>query len=244
MGWPKKLEDFPQVVELGSTIAAALELNAHDQQPLVAGFNRCNEPQLGLYPVVDSYQWIEKLLLLGVKTVQLRIKKKHQTPAYIEQQIIEAIHLGQRFKAKIFINDHWALAVKHGAYGVHLGQEDLNEADLTVIKASGARLGISTHGYYEMLRAHEYQPSYLAFGAIFPTKTKDMAGMIQGVDRLEKYANLFSDYTTVAIGGISLERASDVVKTGVGSIAVVTAITEANNVTDAVEQLQKCIGNN
>ncbi|NQZ09963.1 MAG: thiamine phosphate synthase [Algicola sp.] len=244
MGWPKKLEDFPQVVELGSTIAAALELNAHDQQPLVAGFNRCNEPQLGLYPVVDLYQWIEKLLLLGVKTVQLRIKKKHQTPAYIEQQIIEAIHLGQRFKAKIFINDHWALAVKHGAYGVHLGQEDLNEADLTVIKASGARLGISTHGYYEMLRAHEYQPSYLAFGAIFPTKTKDMAGMIQGVDRLEKYANLFSDYTTVAIGGISLERASDVVKTGVGSIAVVTAITEANNVTDAVEQLQKCIGNN
>jgi hydroxymethylpyrimidine kinase/phosphomethylpyrimidine kinase/thiamine-phosphate diphosphorylase len=243
LGWPKKLEDFPQVVELGSTIADALELNTNDKQQLTMGFNGCNEPPMGLYPVVDSYQWMEKLLLLGVKTIQLRIKKKHQTPAYIEQQIIESINLGRRFKAKVFINDHWELAIKHGAYGVHLGQRDLNEADLNVIKSAGSRLGISTHGYYEMLRAREYQPSYLAFGAIYPTKTKDMAGMIQGVDRLEKYVQLFADYTTVAIGGISLERAAQVAKTGVDSIAVVTAITEAANVTDAVEQFQKHFSN-
>lgn len=236
-GWPENLEDFPQVVEFGSTIAEALELDTPDQKPLTVGFNSCKQ-RIGLYPVVDSYHWIEKLLELGVKTIQLRVKKQHQTMAFIEQQIIESVKIGHRFKAKVFVNDHWQLAIKHGAFGVHLGQEDLATADLKAIKSAGLRLGISTHGYFEMLRAAQYQPSYIAFGAIYPTKTKDMSGQIQGVDRLAHYTKLFADKSTVAIGGITEERAGEVAATGVGSIAVVTAITETDNVKSAVEAFQ------
>jgi hydroxymethylpyrimidine kinase/phosphomethylpyrimidine kinase/thiamine-phosphate diphosphorylase len=238
-GWPEKLEDFPQVVEFGSTIAEALELDCQNSHPLTVGFAPVSEKNLGVYPVVDSYQWVEKLLQLGIKTIQLRVKKSNHTAAYIEQQIIEAIALGKKYNARVFINDHWALAVEHGAYGVHLGQEDLPLADLKLIKSSGLRLGVSTHGYFEMLRAHQYQPSYLAFGAIYPTRTKDMAGLIQGVDRLYKYVKLFDEQAKVAIGGISIERAEEVVATGVGSIAVVTAITEADDINEAVRQLQR-----
>lgn len=238
-GWPCQLEDFPQVVEFGSTIAEALELESQNNHALTVGFNSCSSTRLGLYPVVDSYQWIEKLLELGVKTIQLRIKKKGHTPAFVEQQVIAAIDLGKKHQAKVFINDHWELAIKHGAYGVHLGQEDLQVADLQAIKGAGLRLGISTHGYYEVLRAHQYQPSYMAFGAIYPTKTKDMTGQIQGIDRLEKYVELMRDYNTVAIGGISEQRAPDVLATGVGSIAVVTAITEAKYVDETVTRLQQ-----
>ena len=121
---------------------------------------------------------------------------------------------------------------------MHLGQEDLATADLKAIKSAGLRLGISTHGYYEMLRAAQYQPSYIALGAIYPTKTKDMSGQIQGIDRLKHYAKLFADKSTVAIGGITQERAAEVTATGVGSIAVVTALTEADNVKQAVEAFQ------
>lgn len=237
-GWPERLEDFPQVVEFGSTIAEALELGNHNNHTLTVGFNPCSQTSLGLYPVVDSYQWIDKLLRLGVKTIQLRVKKKGHTPTYIEEQVIAAIELGKKYQAKVFINDHWQLAVKHGAYGVHLGQEDLDTADLQAIKSAGLRLGLSTHGYYEMLRAHQYQPSYLAFGAIYPTKTKDMSGLIQGVERLEKYVKLLKRYPTVAIGGINEQKAEEVLATGVGSIAVVTAITEAEFVDEVVERLQ------
>ena len=238
-GWPDKLDDFPKVVEFGTTIAEALELGTHNDHSLTVGFNHCSQRSLGLYPVVDSTEWIERLLKLGVKTIQLRLKAKEHPAAHIEQEVIKAVALGKEYKAKVYINDHWKLAIDHGAYGIHLGQEDLQKADLKSIKAAGMRLGISTHGYFEMLRAHQYQPSYLAFGAIYPTRTKDMSGQIQGIDRLEKYAKLFDKYATVAIGGINLERAEAVAKTGVGSIAVVTAITEADDVEAAVAALQQ-----
>ncbi|MFT4929344.1 MAG: hydroxymethylpyrimidine kinase/phosphomethylpyrimidine kinase/thiamine-phosphate diphosphorylase [Phenylobacterium sp.] len=246
-GWPEKLEDFPQVVEIGSTIAEALELNVDNRPSLTSAFTPCRDNKRSLYPVVDSVQWIERLLKLGVKTLQLRLKLglKSDTEALIESQvesqIIAAVKLGKEYKARVFINDHWALAIKHGAYGVHLGQTDLDKADLNAIKTAGLRLGLSTHGYYEMLRAHWYRPSYLAFGAIYPTKTKDMAGLIQGVDRLKKYVTLFADTPTVAIGGISLKRAAEVAQTGVGSIAVVTAITEAEDVEATVAQFQQLL---
>ena len=131
----------------------------------------------------------------------------------------------------MFINDFWQLAIKHGAYGVHIGQEDLADADLVAIQQSGIRLGISTHGCYEFILAQQLQPSYLAIGAIFPTKTKDMTGQIQGLDNLRQVLALrpenMQKIPVVAIGGITLERAPEVIATGVDSFAVVTAITEA-----------------
>lgn len=183
------------------------------------------EKKLGLYPVVDSIKWIERLLKTGVTTLQLRIKGKQ--PNDVEQEIVEAIKLGKQYHARLFINDYWQLAIKHHAYGVHLGQEDLDIADLDAIKKAGLRLGISTHDETELQRAKALRPSYIALGHIFPTTTKDMPSKPQGLKALKHQVEQTPNFPTVAIGGISLERVPDVVATGVGSVALVSAITKA-----------------
>lgn len=104
--------------------------------------------RLGLYPVVDSVEWIERLLESGVRTIQLRIKDKRDEE--VEADVIAAIALGRRYNARLFINDYWRLAIKHRAYGVHLGQEDLETTDLKAIQAAGLRLGVSTHDDMEI----------------------------------------------------------------------------------------------
>ncbi|WP_193017439.1 thiamine phosphate synthase [Proteus sp. FME41] len=183
------------------------------------------EKKLGLYPVVDSVEWIERLLKTGVTTLQLRIKDKQ--PENVEQEIIEAIKLGKQYHARLFINDYWQLAIKHHAYGIHLGQEDLDIADLNAIKQAGLRLGISTHDEAELQRAKTLRPSYIALGHIFPTTTKDMPSKPQGLEALKHQVEQTPDFPTVAIGGISLEKIPDVIATGVGSVALVSAITKA-----------------
>lgn len=185
------------------------------------------EKKLGLYPVVDSIEWIERLLKIGVTTLQLRIKDKQ--PEDVEQEIIEAIRLGKQYHARLFINDYWQLAIKHQAYGVHIGQEDLDIADLDAIKQAGLRLGVSTHDQMELQRAKALRPSYIALGHIFPTTTKDMPSKPQGLKALKHQVEQTPDFPTVAIGGISLERVSDVIATGVGSVALVSAITKASD---------------
>ena len=190
----------------------------------------------------DSLDWLEMCLAQGVKTVQLRMKNASEEE--LEHAIAAAVTLGKKYDGNVYINDHWQLAIKHGAYGVHLGQEDLLEANLVAIKESGMRLGISTHGFYEMLRAHNYRPSYMAFGAIYPTTTKDMTGQIQGLEKLKHFVPLMSDYPTVAIGGIDLSRAGEVAATGVGSVAVVRAISEASDYQQAIADLQMAINSN
>ncbi|KGA34892.1 thiamine-phosphate pyrophosphorylase [Pectobacterium brasiliense] len=196
--------------------------------------------RLGLYPVVDSVEWIERLLGVGVKTIQLRIKDRSDEQA--EAEVIQAIALGRRYQAQLFINDYWRLAVKHQAYGVHLGQEDLDTADLAAIKQAGLRLGVSTHDDRELARAVAISPSYIALGHIFPTQTKDMPSAPQGLAELTRHiTDLQGRFPTVAIGGISIDKLPAVLKTGVGSIAVVSAITQAPDWRQATATLLRMI---
>ena len=219
--WPCNAKFFPNVVD-------QLSLQYHD----LPAFNslELKDKKLGLYPVIASLYWLKRLLPLGLEIIQLRVKNLSEDE--LEQVIITAVELAKDYNTRLFINDYWQLAIKHGAYGVHIGQEDLADADLVAIQQSGIRLGISTHGCYEFILAQQLQPSYLAIGAIFPTKTKDMTGQIQGLDNLRQVlalrpAEKALQIPVVAIGGITLERAQEVAVTGVESIAVVTAITEA-----------------
>lgn len=235
-GWfPEDPKYFPEVLVPGSPLAQEL-----DWAPLLTcasdggqadyfdrEFPALNQQKLALYPVISDLKLLQQLLELGVSTVQFR--EKHLQGEALEQAIVLAIKLGKEHQAQLFINDHWQLAIKHGAYGIHLGQEDLTQADLPAIKAAGIRLGISTHGHYELVKARQYRPSYLAIGAIFPTRTKNMTGQIQGINTLQRLTKLNSGLPLVAIGGIDLTNAESVAKTGVDGIAVVTAITEAEN---------------
>ncbi|WP_312692828.1 thiamine phosphate synthase [Kosakonia sp.] len=196
--------------------------------------------RLGLYPVVNSVEWIARLLEAGVRTLQLRIKD--QRDEEVEDDVMAAIALGRRYHARLFINDYWRLAIKHNAYGVHLGQEDLETTDLSAIRAAGLRLGVSTHDDMEIDVALAARPSYIALGHVFPTQTKQMPSAPQGLEQLARHIARLQDYPTVAIGGITLSRAQDVLATGVGSIAVVSAITQASDWRQATHQLLELAG--
>ena len=143
----------------------------------------------------------------------------------------------------LFINDHWQAAIEHGAYGVHLGQEDLHEyqTHLSEIRAAGLRLGLSTHGYAEMRVAAAVGPSYLALGAVYPTTLKRMPTAPQGPGRLARYARLARDFPLVAIGGIDAQRMPQVLESGVGSVAVVRALVTAADPSAEVSRLKTII---
>ncbi|WP_334133517.1 thiamine phosphate synthase [Tepidimonas sp.] len=193
----------------------------------VARFAPCPE-ELGLYAVLPDATWVERMATAGVPTLQLRVKDDNGQR--IRTQVRAAVRAVQGTGARLFINDHWRAALEEGAYGVHLGQEDLDTltaADLDTLRAAGVRLGISTHGYAEMARAWALGPSYVALGAVFPTTLKAMPTAPQGPARLARYARLLQGLPTVAIGGIGLPELPAIAASGVGSFAVVRAITGA-----------------
>ena len=183
---------------------------------------------LGLYAVMPDAAWTIRMARAGVPTVQLRFKSGDASA--VRAEVMATVAGVKGTGARLFINDHWELAIEAGAYGVHLGQEDLQAmtpAGLKAIKDAGLRLGLSTHGYAEMLRVDAVSPSYIAMGAVFPTTLKKMATAPQGVGRLGVYARLLRHYPQVAIGGIGAEQFAPVQATGVGSIAVVRALVNA-----------------
>ncbi|GAB3376925.1 bifunctional hydroxymethylpyrimidine kinase/phosphomethylpyrimidine kinase [Spongiibacter taiwanensis] len=222
-GWPQQLADFPSV-------------RRHLPQKGEALFFPDCDGELGLYPVVDSAAWVERLLKCSVQTVQLRVKDKEGEA--LTAEIAAAVALGRHYRARVFINDYWREAIAAGAYGVHLGQEDLDRADLAGISRAGLRLGVSTHSYFEVARAHGIRPSYIAIGPIFPTTSKQMPFAPQGVAQLQRWVNILSPhYTLTAIGGIDLRRTPSVLATGVGSAAMISAITQADDPEAAVAEL-------
>lgn len=181
---------------------------------------------LGLYPVVETADWVERLLKVGVTTLQIR--NKSLIGSALSDEIFTAVKIAKQYNARLFVNDYWQLAIEHGAYGVHLGQEDLQDADLEKIFNAGLRLGISTHCHYEVARAHALKPSYIACGPVFPTTSKDMPWVPHGISGLNYWREVLR-YPLVAIGGIDEERFSTVVDTGVESVAMISAITHAEN---------------
>ena len=195
--------------------------------------------KLGLYAVVPDAQWVDKVVQLGVPTVQLRFKSDDHRA--ISQQIAQSVKAVAGTPSLLFINDHWQQAMDAGAYGVHLGQEDMQEAPLQALRSAGLRLGLSSHGYSEMLAAFAWRPSYMALGAVFPTTLKKMQTAPQGLGRLTQYVQLMKHMPLVAIGGIDLYSLPAVMQTGVGSAAVVRAITGAEDTAQAVRDLMRCM---
>ena len=183
---------------------------------------------IGFYPVVPTADWVQRLLGWGVRTVQLRIKAADHTPEDIARQVQAAVVAGRAVPgAQVFINDHWQLALDAGAYGVHLGQEDLDSADLAALRQAGLRLGLSTHTPAELARAKAFQPSYLAIGPVYPTTLKVMPYEPVGLAQLKAWAASVAPCPVVAIGGISVARLPGVLACGVDGVAVVSAVTLA-----------------
>ena len=207
-------------------------------------FPSIGDEPLGLYPVVDRALWLETLLPLGISTIQLRVKDLTGQP--LEEEIKRAVEIAKHFKCRLFINDYWQLAIKYGAYGVHLGQEDLVAAaqdesnPIKQLLEAGLRLGISTHCHYEVARAHALKPSYIAYGPVFATQSKDMPWIPQGLTELAYWQQLL-DYPVVAIGGIDLDRAKAIHALGVSGIAMISYITQAANPIKVTQSLLRAL---
>ena len=205
-------------------------------------FAPCPE-RLGLYAVLPDAQWVGRMARAGVPTVQLRFKSDDASA--IEREVQAAVDAVRGTGALLFINDHWETAIAAGAYGVHLGQEDLDALapeQVRQIRDAGLRLGVSTHGYAEMVRADAVSPSYIAMGAVYPTTLKKMATAPQGVARLAAYARLLRGYPQVGIGGIDALRLPEVLATGVGSVAVVRALVTADDPEATAAQWMAALG--
>jgi hydroxymethylpyrimidine kinase / phosphomethylpyrimidine kinase / thiamine-phosphate diphosphorylase len=230
----RPISDFAQHIENLPTFSLP---NASIQtQPL--RFAPLSDADLGLYAVVDSAEWVQRVLSSGVKTVQLRIKFPELVDIRREVQL--SVQHATAANAQLFINDHWQLAIEEGAYGVHLGQEDLHVADLQAIAQAGLRLGLSTHCCWEVCRAWALQPSYIACGPMYATQSKDMPWLPQGTHNVAYWSSLLP-LPVVAIGGINVERASEARKAGAAGVAVISAITAAASQEAAIMALNEAI---
>ncbi len=181
----------------------------------------------GFYPVVDDVRWVRRLLPLGVRTIQLRIKERSE--AEVRRQIREALAIAADHDGcQMIVNDYWRAAIREGAAWLHLGQEDLAGADLVAIRAAGIRLGVSTHSPEELADALDARPDYVALGPIYETTLKKMPWSPQGLARIGEWKARLA-CPLVAIGGITLERAPAVLAAGADSVAVVSDVLRARD---------------
>ena len=176
------------------------------------------------YPVVDSVAWVARLAVLGVGTVQLRAKDLNDSEAL--QLVSDALAVTKGTQTKLVVNDYWRAAVVAGAKHLHLGQEDLVDADLKAIRDAGLTLGLSTHDDTELETALRAKPDYIALGPIFPTTLKSMRFAPQGIPKITEWKRRIGDIPLVAIGGIKLEQAPAIFAAGADSIAVVSDVTQ------------------
>jgi thiamine-phosphate pyrophosphorylase len=176
------------------------------------------------YPVVDSVAWVARLTKLGVSTIQLRAKELDDSQAL--QIVSDALEVTKGTSTKLVVNDYWRAAIVAGAKHLHLGQEDLVDADLKAIRDAGLTLGISTHDDEELATALRAKPDYVALGPIFPTTLKSMRFAPQGIARIAEWKKRVGTIPLVAIGGIKFEQAAEIFAAGADSIAVVSDVTQ------------------
>lgn len=202
----------------------------HPEPPTLAADQR----HLGLYPVVDSADWVERVLAAGVRTVQLRIKNPQQSD--LREQVRRSVQAARAVGAQLYINDHWHLALEEGAFGVHLGQEDLEAANVQTIASAGLHLGLSTHSLWEVCRAWALRPSYIACGPIHATASKDMPWLPQGNGNLAFWSHLLP-VPVVAIAGMDAPRLREAARHGAAGGALISAVTAAPDPEAALAEL-------
>lgn len=177
------------------------------------------------YPIVGDADWVARLVPLGIKVIQLRIKKISQKT--VLDTIKTSKTLCKRYDVQLVVNDHWQAALDHGCDFVHLGQEDMDTADFAALRRGGVRIGLSTHDDAELDRALSFDPAYVALGPVYPTLLKKMPWRPQGLARLTDWKARIGDTPLVAIGGLTIDRLPGVFAAGADSAAVVTDLLQA-----------------
>ncbi|GAB4511980.1 MAG: thiamine phosphate synthase [Roseibium sp.] len=175
------------------------------------------------YPILDSAGWIARLVPLGVRLVQLRVKGR--TEDDLRREIAASKTVCDEHGCVLVINDHWRLAIEQGCDFVHLGQEDLAGADVGAIREAGLKLGVSTHDGAELEKALAVGPDYVALGPVYPTRSKDLKWAPQGLERIAEWKRAVRGLPLVTIGGITLDRAPSVFEHGADAVAVISDVS-------------------
>jgi thiamine-phosphate pyrophosphorylase len=171
------------------------------------------------YPVVPDATWVDRLVPIGTRLIQLRVKD--QPVDEVRRQVRHARDVCVLHGARLVVNDYWQVAIDEGCDYVHLGQEDLVDADVKALRRAEIRIGVSTHDHAELERGLAVDPDYVALGPIYPTQLKQMPWAPQGIERLGEWKRLIGGRPLVAIGGLTLERALLCLKSGADVAAVV-----------------------
>lgn len=186
------------------------------------------------YPIFDSADWIKRLVPLGIKLVQLRIKD--QSEEEIRRHIRQAKTICHDYQCQLIINDYWKLAIEEGCDFIHIGQEDLAEADLEIIRKAGLQIGISTYDGEGLDIALAAKPDYIALGPVYPTTTKILKQEAQGVENIKRWKEKIAPLPLIGIGGLNIERALAILKAGADSAALISDITHNKNPEQRVQQ--------
>lgn len=177
-----------------------------------------------VYPVVESAAWVRRLLAVGARLIQLRVKER--PTEQIRQEIRSARTFSAHYNAQLVVNDYWQIALEEGCDCVHLGQTDLDSADIPALRRAGVRVGISTHDSSELERGLALKPDYIALGPIYPTLLKAMPWPPQGLGRITEWKRRIGVTPLVAIGGLTVDRLAGVFEAGADSAAVVSDIVK------------------
>jgi thiamine-phosphate pyrophosphorylase len=186
------------------------------------------------YPILDSCAWLERLLPHGIRMVQLRVKDRPESDT--RDEIAAAREICAHYECQLIVNDYWQIAIEEGCDFVHLGQEDLDDADVPTIREAGVKIGISTHDESELDRALVLSPDYVALGPVYPTILKKMRWTEQGLGRVTEWKHRIGAIPLVAIGGMTVARASGAFSAGANIISAVTDITLNDDPEERVRQ--------
>jgi thiamine-phosphate pyrophosphorylase len=188
-----------------------------------------------LYAVADAtfgepVQLAQALFDGGAQLVQVR--HKNASARMLVEEVDAVLRLAPR-NALTIVNDRADVAALSAAAGVHLGQEDLPPALARRILSDGQYIGFSTHNIEQALDADRAPVNYIAVGPVFATATKENAAPVLGLERLREICSRVHK-PVVAIGGITLESANDVLECGAASVAVIRDVLGHANVAERV----------
>jgi len=238
--FPSSCEHFPSIVtDPTSDLPPFPPMKAYSAEQ-----TENNIPVLGrIIPIVGTVEWVTKLATTpGVQDIQLRIKDESDA-AKIAQLVQNCQDICAKEGVRLWTNDYWEAGLQAGCFGVHVGQEDLlkctNARGLDKLREKGVALGISTHSYGELAAAIGIKPSYISLGPIFATSSKKVGFDPQGLEILSKWRDLVPpSIPFVTIGGINtIEAAKSNKAAGSDCIAVIGAVTTAENLPERIQEL-------
>jgi thiamine-phosphate pyrophosphorylase len=174
----------------------------------------------------------------GVRVIQFR--DKNLPDAEFESEAREALELCRAHGATLIVNDRVEIAVRVGADGVHLGQDDMNPAEARRLLGPDAIIGLSTHNEAEVVAAQDLPVSYINIGPMFATNTKDHLHHL-GPDEVLRLASL-SRHPWTTMGGIKRDHLPDLFRRGVRTVSMVTGISLADDVEGRVRALLGSVG--